>query len=383
MVLQSSNVTPDITPQKIFRPVEDLSRGFFSDDLRHRMRHIFYRLVKPCFRNDSPRIEQWNSELCSNGTPIEFGFTLYDTHHSALRFVVDTQCRPGTPWDALAAIERDAPAILPSGAAMETVSRVARRHLKGAGEAVRTYVFHSARCESSQDITGRLYLNCTWRSRRELETILYENLRQHTPICLNTPLLGDEQILGAAYDFGESGVSRFKLYLQIDRDVREKVLAIAVDLLGERALLMGSLLDGVNCLKDPGWCIPPTLLGLGLSADGRHREVKLTLPAMIWEWDTYDELRPVLFSVLSRWGRNQAHQGRDVRISGGKPSPLFRLTQLCIAVSTTDESFTVYFRPLKSLAEAHLVPLGPSSANRGESLWRHDALDGFFSNYCL
>ncbi|MEW6137667.1 MAG: tryptophan dimethylallyltransferase family protein [Thermodesulfobacteriota bacterium] len=366
--------------QRILQSLIWLTTDVFPSRVQNQMVETFHGLVRPCFEVDSLSNE-WKSELCLDGTPVEFAFKVSRTKPT-LRFVVDTHKRPGTWEDAAESIRRYTSVLLPTEDDQQLLQRIAQEHFKGAGNAVRSYVALSARFDRASGLVPRLYVNTSWKERDELIKLWRPFVSEDILRWLDRPPVAAYPVFGVGYDFVAARVCGLKVYFLMHDHVRERVLELAHETLGEKATSLARMVDLAASLKGPGWRIPPMLASVGFWNDGTEREVKMAIPLVVWEWDTYDSLVPVLSALAREWSP-LAPENNPSPVSSDEPLWRFALTHLSLAVSTSDENMTVYFSPAKAGPDDSTRLLDRNECPQCFGSGLHPKLDRFLSTCCL
>lgn len=381
MVHLKRQLPTDAIWQRVLKSLLWLTTDIFPSRVQDQMAETFHGLVRPCFEVDSLS-NAWKSELCLDGTPVEFGFKVGRRKDPTLRFVVDTHKRPGTWEDAAESIRRYTSVLLPTEDDQQLLQRIAQEHLKGAGNAVRSYAALSARFDRASGLVPRLYVNTSWKDRDELNKLWRPFISEDILLWLDKPPVAAYPVLGVGYDFVAARVFGLKVYFLMHDHVRERVLELAYDTLGEMEASLAAMLDLAISLKGPGWKIPPLLASLGFWNNGKDREVKMAIPLVVWEWDTCDSLGPVLSALARQW--NPLAPEKDPSpISSDEPLWPFALTHLSLAVSTSDESLTVYFSPAKAGRDDSMLLFDRDDYPECCQSGVHRKLDWFLSTCCL
>jgi hypothetical protein len=324
----------------------DFTAPLFTPMERVAMHSQFNDMAKDCFHsNDS---SNWNSELCAGGAPMEFALAIDDSASMSLRYVIDPQCRPGSRAEAISAIENLKSVIAPSTrSASDLLARLSHQHLVDMEPSPRTYFVHGFHFSPGQKGVYRIYFNTESRRRSDVFKILNEYLHPDDTRALSSPSISALDLAGVAYDVLEDGLGNTKLYLLVNSDHRDRISRITGDLLGHRSERIEALLELVANIRGANWKMPQIVLGITVTPQGSHREVKFCLVTFPWEWNSFSMLEPVITSVFNRWHFPERAEFPSANRTCGRPLWRFMPNHLSLGVSPTRESLSVYFQPAR------------------------------------
>ena len=349
MMLPSSHQSLSEMRKRIGRFLEHLTDPLFSPEERTRLVETFSGLTRECFSVEDME-DQWRSELCMHGIPMEFCLIVDRTGAVSLRQVIDVQSGPVSASQAAASVEAYLSLLVgQTHTPRQVVRNLVQKHLPNAENTPRTYVCHSVSFAPGKGAVARYYFNTGWMSRDEVETILSPYLKPDDAEVLRSLPLPAGNYFGTAYDIDDEGVSRVKVYVVLWQDGRKEGLNLAEHLLGDRVEQMERLLDLVSREKTPPWKLPQMLVGIGLYPEAQQREIRFCFPLLAWEWNAFRNLSPVLASILQRWGFSRPVT--DVETTPADPDSLWRFvpTHFSPGISLTGESLGLYFRPVKNV----------------------------------
>lgn len=331
---------------RIGQSLYELAAPLFSQTERSILASKFHDIAQDCFRSHGP--EQWRSELCADGTPLEFALALNDVGSMGLRYYIDPHGGPTSLEEAAESIKNLSSLFAPSTAfASNRLIRLSNQHLIDSERSPKTYFIHGLRFSPGQDCVYRIYFNTIWRRREDVLEILKEFLPPDDLIALASPSMATLPLFGVGYDVGEACLEKIKLYMLVDTGRKDCIAAMAGDALGDRAKEMETLMTMAFRQKESDWRMPRMLVTLGLLPESGDREVRLSLPCLMWEWDAFGMLEPVIDEILDQWRLPECFECPTENRTEQLPPWRFRPTHLSMGVSLKNESLSVYFQPAR------------------------------------
>lgn len=326
--------------------LSELTAPLFSQKERPFLVSKFHDIAKDCFRSSEPG--NWKSELCAGGMPLEFALAIDDSASIGIRYYIDPHCGATSLDQAAHSINHSTPPLAPSTQlASDLIMRLSRKHLVDTERSPKTYFIHGLRFSPGHECVYRIYFNTTWRKRDDVYDILREFLSHDDLAALASPSIAALPLFGVGYDILEAGLDKIKLYLLVDTGHHDRVAAIAGDLLGNRATKLDALVQLALNRKATDWRTPRMLVTIGLMPQRSDREVKFSLPCLMWEWSTFRILEPIVNRILRKWRFPEPIKSRFEGAAEQLPLWRFMPTHLSLGVSLAGESLSVYFHPAR------------------------------------
>lgn len=345
--------------------LKDWTAPLLSEPERKELLDLFGELTKECLV-DCNDVDRWDSDLTTDGVPLEFSCVVGPSGVESVRFIVDPQAGPQDTAHAQAAIRRHANLVVPrTESSRDLINLLLDRHLGGLPNFSRSYVGFGARFAPGKSRAGRLYFKTWWTSFWNVYRILSELVDNDGFRLFRSSFLGQERIQGVAYDFDAGRLARVKLYVWAGPSPIDAVCALAADLPGLRRAPLDDLLALVAEAAPDPMLYPPVLIGVGFAPEGDYCDMKVSFPAAEWEWNAFSALKPVLSAVLGYWGL-PADVGNTVK---GPSAPWWRFvpTWISIDISPNGESLSVYFKPCRMSLEQGDSP-GSDPGSRASGL---------------
>jgi|GEM_PF-1145264 len=317
---------------------------------------------------------RWDSDLTTDGVPVEFSCVVDPAGTGSVRFIVDSQAGPQDRAKAQATIRRHAGLVVPRSESSSGLTELlVDRHLAEVPDFSRSYVGFGARFAPGKPRAGRLYFKTWWTSFWNVYWILSELLENEGFRRFRSSFLGQERIQGVAYDFNHQGLARVKLYVWAGSSPMDTVRALATDLPGLRKAPLDELVALVAQAAPDSAVCPPVLLGVGFAPESDYCDLKVSFSASEWEWGAFNSLIPVLTPVLEYWGLPA-----DFETAGNSSAPpwwRFVPTWISIDASPKGESLSVYLKPCRMSLEGldsfsgDSDPRGTGLAHEGRSVF--------------
>lgn len=344
-------MTPEALPQRlgpltiqsrIDQFLLDLTGPLLAIPEQEQMMRVFRGLTEICLA-DTQAVRTWNSDLCSDGVPMEFSIVIESNADASFRYIVDP---PGgvqdTPSSAQS-LRKWADLVVPyRDKCSGLIDELLRSFPATIPNLPDSYLAFGARFAPGIAQAGRLYFKTTYTPVDRVYAFLSSHLDREDMRLLQGSGLVEGSLIGVGFDFHSGGLGRVKAYVMIDRLTRQTTLDLLERTLGKPGL--EQQIDKISRQKNPFWVIPQTLVAVGFRLGTGSRDIKITLPATQWEWHSFSDLWPVIASVLSEWGIPVGSE--PFPQSSGKPYWRFTPTWLSIDGSAKTGSLSIYFKPM-------------------------------------
>lgn len=346
--MKSAYQISDISDMKnrIGQFLSELAAPLFCQAERGILISKFHDIAEDCFRSSDPG--HWKSELCVGGIPLEFALAIDDSASAGLRYYIDPHCGATSLDEAADSLNHTTPPFAPpTQLASDLIMRLSSKHFIDTERSPKTYFIHGLRFSPGHECVYRIYFNTTWRKRDDVYDILKEFLSHDDLTALASPSIAALPLFGVGYDIPEAGLDKIKLYLLVDTGRHDRVAAIARDLLGNRAAKLEALVRMALNRMAIDWRTPRMLVTIGFMPQRSDREVKFSLPCLMWEWSTFRILEPIVNRILDKWRFPEPIKSQSERASEDLPLWRFMPTHLSLGVSLARESMSVYFHPAR------------------------------------
>jgi hypothetical protein len=328
-------------------------------EARPEAQRIFKGLVGRAF---SPACHSRRSNLCSDGTPIEFSLALDSLGRFAIRFVCDI-------WDENLEDAEAGSAMLEFGSiaasrdwsCWPTLESLHHLHLQGAPASSRFKMWHGAGFSPGLPRVAKFYFNTEWRSQDETRDILASLLSSEEVAELSDSTFHRlKHWAGVGYDCSQTGIGKVKAYARFAEFRLDEMLP---EVTRHCARQSEAFCDLANLITDgnPFAGTSNCMASVGFFPRHRFHEFKAYVPFEAWGIHQFSEITPMMQRVMARWGID----GGLALASNGPGG--FAPTLLSFGVDDTRETVSLYFRP----AFAHALlevpeqtfPARPGGAN--------------------
>jgi hypothetical protein len=336
---------------------------------------VFQGLTEICLKNKEA-VEQWNSALCGDGTPMEFSVVIDSRAAVSVAYSVDPPARRDDVDPTGRSLRTWANLVIPYGkVCSETIDELLKRFPAIMGDLREAYAAFGARYAPGKPQLGRLYFKTDDIPVEQVWAFLSAHLDENDMKILQRPPLSQGVLLGIGYDFHPAGLARVKVYVLIDRLSREASRGMLQDVLGEKGVEIQRIVDKISRQKNPFWIPPHSLVSMGFQPGANSRNIKINLSARAWEWESFTDVWPVVSFILNEW---KIPVRSEVFPSGsGESSWRFVPTWLSIDASKKTESLSIYFKPLRKFGPSLQVLSGEEEGNSQEqAVWGEGSPDG-------